>query len=638
MVSRNFFTDNEDLQFHIRTADWGKLLPLLEAYEDPSEALSDPDEAATFYAEMLETIGQFAAEQIAPHTEELDSQHPIQNGEEVETAPRLATILNGLAELGAMGLMMPRRVGGLNLPVVLGSAVSELLARGDVSVMSAYGFYGGVGLVLTSYAIEEGNFELDENNRITSMRFDEELKKIAAGEEWGAMLLTEPNAGSDLAQIGTKAVEQEDGTWRINGQKIWITSGHGEHHIVLARSEDPGKLGGLKGLSLYYVPAHVEKDGQRVRNVEMGGLEEKMGQHSGVAATINLEDSVGYLIGQRGHGFRGMLLLMNNARILVGFEGLGIMEAAYRQAEAYALERVTMGKPIAKHEMIADYLDEMKITTIGLRALSFEAASNEEMAHRLRVKLKIEPPKNHEEKRALEKEILSYKNRARMSTPLIKYVGGEEAVRFARMNMQILGGVGYMKEYGAEKLLRDALILPIYEGTSQIQSLMALKDNLQKVLRNPTKALSRFAALKLEAVTGRDEMEKALARVRVVKYAAMQSIFTRIVSDKFGDMKDKPLLEWKASFLKTWDPAKDFSFGLWHAERLTKILSMVAISEALVRLARRVADTEDGPKRRELALQYMERFEPKAKGVLEEIDSYGPSLLDRLLDRAPKET
>ena len=371
--------------------------------------------------------------------------------------------------------------------------------------------------------------------------------------------------------------------------------------------------------------------------MEIGGIEEKMGQHSGVAATINFEDSVGYLIGQRGHGFRGMLLLMNNARILVGFEALGLMEAAYRQAKEYAEERVTMGKPIAKHEMIADYLDEMRLTLIGLRALSFEAAGNEETAHRLRVRLKMEPPESPEAKRALEKEILGYKNRARMATPLIKYLGGEEAVKFARMNMQILGGVGYMTEYGAEKLMRDALILPVYEGTSQIQSLMSLKDNLQKVLRNPTKALSKFAALKLEAVTGRDELERALARIRVVKYSAMQSIFTRIVSDKFGDVKGKPLLEWKSAFLKTWDPAKDFSFGLWHAERLTKILAITATSESLVRLARRVAETEDGPGRRALALEYMERFEPKAKGVLEEIDSYGPSLLDRLLQRQSRE-
>ena len=633
MSSRNFFIDNEDLQFHIRTMDWASLLPLVEAYENPEEAFKDPAQAGEFYAEMLTTIGQFAAEQIAPYTTELDTQHPTQEGEEILTAPRMKTILDGLAQLGAMGLILPRRLGGLNSPMVLNSALSELLARGDVSVMTAYGFYGGVGAVLSRYAIDEGHFERDEKGCITSMRFDDKLEKIAAGEEWGAMLLTEPNAGSDLALIGTKAVEQDDGTWLLNGQKIWITSGHGEHHIVLARSEEPGKLGGLKGLSLYYVPAHIEKDGKRVRNVEMGGLEEKMGQHSGVAATINLEDSVGHLIGQRGHGFRGMLLLMNNARILVGFESLGICESAYRQSKSYAEERVTMGQPIIRHAMIADYLDEMEITIIGLRALSFDAVYNEEMAHRLRMKLQVEQPEDATDKRNVEKEIQKYKWRARLATPLIKYFGSEEAVRIARMNMQILGGVGYMKEYGAEKLLRDALILPVYEGTSQIQSLMALKDNLQKVLRNPRKAISRFAALKLEAVSARDEMEKALARMRITKYSAMQTIFTRIVADKFGDVKEKPLLEWKSAFLKTWDPAVDFSFGLWHAERLTKILCYVSISESLVRLARKTVDTEDGPQRREYALRFMERFEAKAQGALEEIERYGPELLDRLLER-----
>ena len=631
MSSRNFFTDNEDLQFHVRNVDWATLLPLVEAYENPEDAFQDPSEASEFYADMLSTMGQFSAEQIAPFTTELDTQHPIQEGEEVRTAPRMKTILDGLAQLGAMGLILPRRTGGLNLPMVLNSALSELLARGDVSVMTAYGFYGGVGAVLSRYAIDEGAFERDETGRITSMRFDEKLEKIAAGEEWGAML-DRAQCRLDLALIGTKAVEQEDGTWLLNGQNM-DHLGHGEHHIVLARSEEPGKLGGLKGLSLYYVPAHIEKDGKRVRNVEMGGLEEKMGQHSGVAATINLEDSVGHLIGQRGHGFRGMLLLMNNARILVGFESLGICESAFRQAKAYAEERVTMGQPIIRHAMIADYLDEMEISIIGLRAMSFDAVFNEEMAHRLRMRLQIDPPSDSDEKRKLEKEIQVYRRRARMSTPLIKYFGSEEAVRAARMNMQILGGVGYMKEYGAEKLLRDALILPVYEGTSQIQSLMALKDNLQKVLRNPRKALSRFAALKLEVVGARDDMEKALARMRVCKYSAMQTIFTRIVADKFGDVKDKPLLEWKSAFLKTWDPAVDFSFGLWHAERLTKILCYVAISESLVRLARKTAGTDDGPKRRELALRFMERFEPKAQGTLVEIEQYGPSLLDRLLNR-----
>ena len=124
MSSRNFFIDNEDLQFHIRTMDWASLLPLVEAYENPEDAFSDPEEAREFYAEMLSTIGQFSAEQIAPYTTELDTQHPIQEGEEILTAPRMKTILDGLAQLGAMGLILPRRIGGLNSPMVLNSALS----------------------------------------------------------------------------------------------------------------------------------------------------------------------------------------------------------------------------------------------------------------------------------------------------------------------------------------------------------------------------------------------------------------------------------------------------------------------------------------------------------------------------------
>ena len=498
-MSGNFFLDNDDLRFQFEQIDWETLLPLVEIGQDPEEAFTDAKEAQTFFADMLSSIGEFTAEEIAPFALELDDQHPTLENGEVTDAPRMNTILNGLRKLGLMGLILPRRNGGLNAPIMLNSIVQELLGRGDVSVMSAYGFHAGIGAILTSYSIDEGSFEV-ENGVVTKGRFDHVVDRVAQGTDWGAMSLTEPNAGSDLAQLRSAAKKQDDGSWQITGQKIWITCGHGQHHVVLARSEDLKTHPGLKGLSLFYVPAYIEKDGAQVRNFEVGGLEAKMGQHSGVAATINYDESVGELIGSRGHGFRLMLLLMNNARIAVGFESLGICEAAYRQAKSYAEERVTMGKPIIQHEMIADYLDEMDLTIRGLRALCFRAAFHEEMAHRLRFSLKINPPEESGPKRELEKKIAHHRRRARMLTPLVKYVGSEEAVRFARMDMQILGGVGYMREYGAEKLLRDALVLPIYEGTSQIQSLMVLKDNLQDFLRNPRRALAQLASARVDII------------------------------------------------------------------------------------------------------------------------------------------
>jgi hypothetical protein len=275
----------------------------------------------------------------------------------------------------------------------------------------------------------------------------------------------------------------------------------------------------------------------------------------------------------------------------------------------------------------------MDATIRGLRALNFEAAFNEEVAARKKGLLKIKPPKDEDERRKIEKEIRHYKKKSRFVTPLIKYLAGEESVRMARMTMQIMGGVGYMTEYGAEKLLRDALVLPIYEGTSQIQSLMALKDNLQAAMRNPRKTLAGVASNRLEAIRANDPLDRGVARLRGISFSAMQTIMTRIAADKLGDLRGRPLLEWKSSFLQDWDPARDFSFGLLHAERYTRILCQVAVAEVLVKQAHQVAGTEHEEERRELAERWIERAEPRCNGILGEIEATGGSLLGRLLGR-----
>ena len=188
-----------------------------------------------------------------------------------------------------------------------------------------------------------------------------------------------------------------------------------------------------------------------------------------------------------------MAMVMNDARLLVGFEGIGLCEKAFRQAKEFANMRIAMGKKIAHHEMIAEYLDDMDVENKALRALAFKAAFHEEMANRIKAALRIDSPRNNEQKKTLEDINKSHKWQARLATPIVKYCAAENAVRFARMNMQIMGGVGYMKEYYAEKLMRDSLILPIYEGTSQIQALMVLKDHLQHAMRNPAQFFSKFS-------------------------------------------------------------------------------------------------------------------------------------------------
>ncbi|MBM4279470.1 MAG: hypothetical protein FJ137_01470 [Deltaproteobacteria bacterium] len=642
-ASTNFFLDNDDLRFQLSQLDWGTLVDLQEQLFLDEDRLTSGTDGRAFYEEMLTTLGEYIAKEVAPHEHELGAQHPTLLDGEVEDTARMKKIFAGLAGLGAFGLTLPRRLGGTNAPLLINQILMELLTRADASVPGQFAFYGGIAQALLFYSNEEGSVTYEGGVPVKS-RFDRAIQRIGEGREWGAMVLTEPQAGSDLARLRSKATQQADGTWRLTGQKIFITAGHGEHHIVIARSEDEATHPGLKGLSLFYVPGHV--DAQRKacskgatgakKNFIIGGVEHKMGQRSCVAATIHYEDSVAELLGQRGDGFRLMLVLMNNARIGVAFEALGSCEASYRTARAYAEERVSMGKPIARHEMVADYLDEMDVAIRALRAMTFEAAFHEEASMRLKLLLKVRPPSSEDDRKSLEKKAKNQAARSRELTPLIKYFGGEESVRQARMAMQLFGGSGYIVETGVEKLLRDALIIPVYEGTSQIQSLMALKDNLLAVLKNPTKFARDIAEARFVALSANDPLDKAVARLKVTTLSAMQTILSRIAADKLGTVKGQPMTSWRSLLSGDWEPSRDFSFGILHAERLTKLLCYSHMAEILARQAHASAATAHGPERREIADRFVERFEPRSKGVLLEIEASSGSLFSRLLGRPKK--
>jgi alkylation response protein AidB-like acyl-CoA dehydrogenase len=642
-ASSNFFLDNDDLRFQLGLVDWDTLVDLQEQMFLDDDRFTNGADGRAFYQDILTALGEYIAKEIAPWEHELDSQHPTFKDGDVTDTPRMQTILKGLADLGAMSITLPRRLGGMNTPIMVQNVLFEMMTRADASVTGQFGFFGGIAGALQLYSSDEGSVTFVDGRPVKS-RFDDIIRRLGEGTDCGAMVLTEPQAGSDLARLSSKATPQADGSWRLTGQKIYITAGHAAHHIVIARSEDESTHPGLKGLSLFYVPRFIGTDGKPAQredagareNLVIGGIEHKMGQRSAVAATIHYENSVAELIGQRGEGFRLMLVLMNNARIAVAFEALGTMEAAYRTARTYAEERVSMGKPIARHEMIADYLDEMDVVIRGLRAATFEAAFHEEVATRLKMHLKTKPPANAAEREKLEKQAKTSAARSRSLTPLIKYWGGEEAVRMARMAMQIQGGIGYIMETGTEKLLRDALVLPVYEGTSQIQALMALKDNLGAAIKNPVGFAKDIAETRIKALSAHDPLDKAAARLRLASLSAMQTIMSRIAADKLGRVGKGPLSSWKSSLTKEWDPALDFSFGLLHAERLTKLLTWSLTAEVLVDQAKKVQGTVDADERRELAARFMERFEPRTKGVLAEIEATSGSLLDRLLGRSKK--
>ena len=291
------------------------------------------------------------------------------------------------------------------------------------------------------------------------------------------------------------------------------------------------------------------------------------------------------------------------------------MEAAYRKAKQYASERGSMGKTIDRHEMIADLLDEMEGDIRGLRALAMHGAFHEEMAQKLRLALDHAELDDVERGR-LEQERAQHAAEARRTTPLLKYLASEKALEMARRCVQIHGGNGYMQEFGAEKLVRDATVLPIYEGTSQIQSLMVVKDTLGAVLKNPAEFLRRLAQARWRQVSARDPLERAMARMEALTLAAQQHLITKTAGDKVRSLRDR--------FLHNWDPKRDFAYAMLHAERVTRMLADHAVAEILHE------QQLEHPERRWILERHLERAEPRARYLHEQIIRTGKRLLDRL--------
>lgn len=626
----NFFKDNADLRFYFeRGIDWAKLVEITEHRFTAPDGPETVEAAVELYRDMADLIGQFVADEIAPHVAKIDREKVhFENGEATHP-PLLQGIYDQFKEMELHAMCLPRELGGMNTPLMVYFLTSEIIGRADVSIMAHHGFHGGMAAAMLFFSIREGTTKIDPSNgMILETRFEKYIREIASGEAWGCMDITESDAGSDMAKISTKGEQDEAGDWFITGQKIFITSGHGKYHFVIARTEETGDgddpFAGLGGLSMFLVPTYEDRGGERVRLATVDRIEDKLGHNASVTAQISFERTPAHLIGERGEGFKYMLTLMNGARIGVGFECIGLSEAAYRLAAAYAAERGSMGKTIDKHEMIADYLDEMRTDIQATRAVCVYGAFHEEIASKLELYLKYENDLSDAERERAEREVKERKRLARRVTPLIKYFAGEKAVEHARMGVQIHGGVGYMKEYGAEKLLRDAMVFPIYEGTSQIQSLMAMKDTLGGIIKHPRRFVRRGAQARWRAVSAGDPLEKRVAKLQVMSHAAQQHLVMRTAGDKLRGLGDKPITEWPDALLRDWNPRRDFGYAMLHAEHLTKILFDEVAAEILLEQAKA------HPERRELLERWLERAEPRSRHMLDLIQNTGDRLLATL--------
>ena len=633
----NFFKDNDDLRYYFdKGIDWDSLVRITEhEFADAEgEGFSTTEEAVDFYRDIVEMFGEFVATEIKPYEKEIDEKGVGFVDGEVVFPERLAGIFQKIKDLDLHGLPIPRELGGMNAPMLVYFMNGELMARADVSAMAHHGFHAGIGMAAIVFSALEGSSDIDPTTgRINETRWREAVEEIVAGEAWGCMDITEPDAGSDMAALRAVGEQDADGNWYVTGEKIFITSGHGKYHFVIARTEatDPkDPMAGLNGLSMFMVRTYEDdENGNRNRIVQLSRVEEKLGHHGSATCGLVFDKAPAELVGNRGEGFKYMLTLMNNARVGVGFECLGLSESAYRTALDYAAERGSMGKTIDRHEMIAEYLETMKTEIQGVRAMAVTAGFHEEMAQKLAITIRY-GDLDEGERASMARLLKSHQRKARRITPLLKYFAAEKAVEHARTALQIHGGNGYITEYVPEKLLRDALVMPIYEGTSQIQGLMAMKDTLGGIIKNPQAFVRRMAQTRWRALSSRDPLERRVAQLQALSFGAQQHLVLKTAGNKVMGLRAKPIAEWSEELTKNWDPKRDFAFAMLHAERLIQLLGDTMIAELLLQQARK------HPERAEVLERHLERAEPKARYLHDQITTTGQRLVDKLSAAAPK--
>jgi alkylation response protein AidB-like acyl-CoA dehydrogenase len=631
----NFFKDNDDLQYYFdKGVDWDSLVRITEhEFADADgEGFSTTEEAVDLYRNIVEMFGQFVAEEVKPYEKEIDEKGVEFVDGEVVFPERLAGIFEKIKDLDLHHLPLPRELGGMNAPMMVYFMNSELMARADVSAMAHHSFHAGIAMAALVFSALEGTSDIDPaTGRFNDTRWKKVIEEIATGEAWGCMDITEPDAGSDMAALRTVGEQDADGNWYVTGEKIFITSGHGKYHFVIARTEetDPDDLmSGLNGLSMFLVPTYEEDAaGNRKRIVQLSRVEKKLGHHGSATCGLVFDKAPAELVGQRGEGFKYMLTLMNNARLGFRFECLGLSESAYRAAVEYAAERNSMGKTIDQHEMIADYLETMRTEIQGIRAMAVAGCFHEEMAQKLALAIRFGDLDEAEQKQ-MERLMKSHQRKARRITPLLKYFGAEKAVEHARTALQIHGGNGYMTEYLPEKLVRDALVMPIYEGTSQIQALMAMKDTLDRIIKNPQAFVRRMAQARWRSLSSRNPLERRVAQLQSLSFSAQQHLVVKTAGDKVKGLRGKPIGEWPDELTKNWDPKRDFAYAMLHAERLIQLLGDTTIAELLLGQARK------HPERAEVLERHLERAEPRARYLLDQITTTGQRLLDKLSPQA----
>lgn len=513
----NYYTDHPEIEFHLNHPLMKRVVDLKERNYVEKDQFEDApvnyEDAIENYKRLLDITGDVAANIIEPNSEDVDLEGPhLENGRMIYASKTFEN-LDATRKAGLWGLSMPRRYGGLNLPNAIFSMASEIIAAADAGFQNIWSLQSCID-TLYEFGSEEQRQKY--------------IPRICAGETM-SMDLTEPDAGSDLQRVMLKATQDEDGTWRLNGVKRFITNGDSDIHLVLARSEEGTKDG--RGLSMFI---YDKRDG----GVTVRHIEHKLGIHGSPTCELVYKNAKAELCGNTRLGLiKYVMALMNGARLGIAAQSVGVEQEAYNEGLAYAKERAQFGEKIINFPAVYDMLSRMKAKLDAGRSLLYCCARYVDIYKALEDiarDTKLTPEERQEMKK--------YTRLADAFTPLAKGMNSEYANQNAYDAISIHGGSGFIMEYKCQRLLRDARIFSIYEGTTQLQVVAAIryitngtylsiiKEMLENEVSDDLKPLKERVAKLVELY------EAAINKVKEANDQAVHDFLARRLYNMTGDI------------------------------------------------------------------------------------------------------
>ena len=513
----NYYTDHPEIEFHLNHPLMKRVVDLKERNYVEKDQFEDApvnyEDAIENYKRLLDITGDVAANIIEPNSEDVDLEGPhLENGRMIYASKTFEN-LDATRKAGLWGLSMPRRYGGLNLPNAIFSMASEIIAAADAGFQNIWSLQSCID-TLYEFGSEEQRQKY--------------IPRICAGETM-SMDLTEPDAGSDLQRVMLKATQDEDGTWRLNGVKRFITNGDSDIHLVLARSEEGTKDG--RGLSMFI---YDKRDG----GVTVRHIEHKLGIHGSPTCELVYKNAKAELCGNTRLGLiKYVMALMNGARLGIAAQSVGVEQEAYNEGLAYAKERTQFGEKIINFPAVYDMLSRMKAKLDAGRSLLYCCARYVDIYKALE-DIARDSKLTPEERQEMKK----YTRLADAFTPLAKGMNSEYANQNAYDAISIHGGSGFIMEYKSQRLFRDARIFSIYEGTTQLQVVAAIRYITNGTYLNIIKEMLEsevsddLKALKARVAKLADLYEAAINKVKEANDQAVHDFLARRLYNMTGDI------------------------------------------------------------------------------------------------------